>query len=442
MHITPTEEKESYNKNHCWQYEIRKQNLEEDLWTSGLTQEEALALRVSDFKFSHVPKEDKRMCEQIKAFIIRHEWLGKMPHRPTHRFIATYKGQLAGVIVMATPNAFSHLLGKEHRDKEKLISRGACISWSPKNLASSLLMFSVRWMVKNTTYRYFSAYSDTEARELGIIYQACNFIYLGQDSGAKFTYHDPDNPDKGWFSDRNFRKISSYKRYATDLGIKWQSYWSDGDKIYWQKIPETISNQLKKASKTHQARCEPRRVPRKHKYVYIRGKTKKETRELLKLFYKKNPKRQDLVYPKNRGPQMEEIKEMKRPINLTKQKDMETKKEKAKESLHGRSCNDGILPQKLTKRPIPCWPLAEDLPETKKKFYSIKEVSQMYGISQWLIYHHIKVDPTFPYVNVGIRKKLLIDLKRFDLWLIGRSQQTNNERHHLPNASELMEVGT
>ena len=69
-------------------------------------------------------KNNKQMCEKVKGFVIRHEWLGKMPHRPTHRFIATYKGKLAGVIVMATPNAFSHLLGKEHQDKEKLKGYG------------------------------------------------------------------------------------------------------------------------------------------------------------------------------------------------------------------------------------------------------------------------------------------------------------------------------
>ena len=269
-----------------------------------MTYNEVSKLRVSHFEFSYISKENKRMCEQIKIFILRHEWLGKMPHRPTHRFVATYKGQLAGVIVMATPNAFSHLLGRENRDKEKLISRGACISWSPKNLASSLVMFSVRWMVKNTSYRYFSAYSDTEARELGTVYQACNFIYLGQNSGARFEYYDPHAFDKGWFSDRRFRKISSYKKYALDLGIHWRSDWSKGDHIYWEQIPKDVVTQLKKASKVYQAHCQHRRIPRKHKYIYILGKTKRETKRLFRLFRENNPDKQNLAYPKIRGPRV------------------------------------------------------------------------------------------------------------------------------------------
>ncbi len=63
----------------------------------------------------------------------------------------------------------------------------------------------------------------------------------------------------------------------------------------------------------------------------------------------------------------------------------------------------------------------------------------MYGISQWLIYHHIKTDPTFPYVNVGIKKKLLIELKSFDEWLLARSKRQILENFNLPTAEELLE---
>ncbi len=206
--------KKEYSLSHCYQHQIRLQNKEKDLHESGINEQEARLLRVSDFAFSYVPKEEIEACQKIKEFIEKHEWLGSMPHRPTHRFIATYKGIIAGVIVMATPNAFSNLLGKENRDLEKLISRGACISWSPKNLASALIMYSVRWMVKNSSYRFFTAYSDVEARELGTVYQACNFLYLGQNSGARFEYFDSGISDEG-FSDRIFRKSTSFKLYAS-----------------------------------------------------------------------------------------------------------------------------------------------------------------------------------------------------------------------------------
>ena len=138
-----------YQKNHCWQYEIRQQNLSNDLKEASLTKQEYESLRTEDFEFCYVNKENKEECLEIKQFIEQHEWLGKLPIWLTHRFTARLKknGTLAGVIIMATPNAFSNVLGEENKNKEKLISRGACISWSPKNLASWLLMKSIKWMV-------------------------------------------------------------------------------------------------------------------------------------------------------------------------------------------------------------------------------------------------------------------------------------------------------
>ncbi len=293
--------KNHYKKNHCWQYDVRIKNLDADVKQSGLSQNELQKIKVDDFTFQFVSKEEKEKCREIVSFIKRHEWLGKMPLRPTHRFTARYKGQLAGVIVMATPNAFSNLLGKENRDLEKLISRGACISWAPKNLNSALLMYAVRWMAKNTSYKCFTGYSDIEAKELGTIYQACNFMYLGQKSGARYEYFAPNNPQKGWFTDRYFRKISQYKRYAKKLGFKWEKNWSKRDNLFRENIPSDILEKIKLESKQHQKRCLKRKIPKKHKYAYILGKDKRETKLLLKIFLELNPKLTHLSYPKQRG---------------------------------------------------------------------------------------------------------------------------------------------
>lgn len=325
-----------------------------------------------------------------------------MPKRPTHRFIATYKGHLAGVVIMATPNCFSNLLGADKKHLEKLISRGACISWSPKNLGSALVMFAVRWMAKNTEFRYFTAYSDTEAWELGTIYQACNFTYLGKESGGRFEYFDPSRPEKGWFSDRNFRKFTSFKQYARELNIEWIADWNSGDKIHWDRIPTDVQQALRSATKNYQRSCKSRKLPPKHKYVHILGKTKNETKKLRWLFKTLNPKLSSVSYPKMRGPSDE------RPRR--------------------------IQDQELTKRPPSCWPLAA------KKFYSIKEVSEMYGISSWLLYHHIKTDPTFPVLNVGIKKKFVIDPSKLETWLEEKTNKFKQAEHHYPSSDELLEA--
>ena len=105
------------------------------------------------------------------------------------------------------PNAFSKLLGEDTKDLERLISRGACISWSPKNLASSFVMWCIKWMVQNTQYRLFTAYSDPIAKELGTIYQATNFYYLGQKSGTTTRFINPYTGKV--VSDRFFRQKTS-----------------------------------------------------------------------------------------------------------------------------------------------------------------------------------------------------------------------------------------
>tara|TARA_R110000803_G_scaffold163931_1_gene227680 strand:- start:488 stop:1453 length:966 start_codon:yes stop_codon:yes gene_type:complete len=299
---------ESYNKEHCWQYDIRLNNLEQDLFNFGIKKEEASLIKVSDFDFGYVASEEKNKCAEIKQFIERHEWLGKMPMSITHRFTARWQGVLVGVIVMATPNAFSNLLGVEYKNKEKLIARGACISWSPINTASWLLMQSVKWMVKHTDFRIFTAYSDPEAKELGTIYQACNFYYLGQRFGSTKQYLDPDNPKRGWFGDVGFNDRSQIVRYAKQLGIEWQKEWykfvgtrNQYRKVDWQAIPDETQKILKDERSEHKKRCKSRISAKKHKYAYILGKNKKETKQLKKLFDENNKRLNVFNYPKERG---------------------------------------------------------------------------------------------------------------------------------------------
>ena len=281
----------------CWQYLIRQENMADDLEQAGLTHAKMATLRVCDFKFCYVPREDKQMCHKIRDFIIRYEWLGKMSHRPTHRFVAIYNGHLAAAIIMSVPNAFSKKFVVDGQNREKLISRGACISWSPKNLASSLLMYSIRWMAQNTRFRFFTAYSDTTAGEIGTIYQACNFIYLGQKSGDRYQYFDALNPGRGWFGERSFRNATQIKGYAKECGIEWEKSWNFRDRIYWDKMPSHVACIIKARLKRKITECERKKIPLKHKYVYILGKDKRETKKIRKSFSTLNPGILNSQYP-------------------------------------------------------------------------------------------------------------------------------------------------
>ena len=199
---------------------------------------------------------------------------------------------------MTIPTSFSKILGDETPDLEKLIARGACISWSPKNLGSWMVMKSMKWMVANTKFRVFTAYSDPEARELGSIYQACSFIYLGKSSGAGKQYLDPRNENIGWFSDRHFRHRSMYRKYAVSLKIdNWEQYMKKYSPD-WDKMPNGMKPMIKKELEKYKAECKEREAKPKHKYVYIMGKDKSERKKLQKMFEKHT---KSYPYPKERG---------------------------------------------------------------------------------------------------------------------------------------------
>jgi hypothetical protein len=300
---------QEYSKDHCWQYDIRLNNYKEDLMLCNLSEDEVKDLKTSDFEFKFVT--DKAEQKRLAKFIQRHEWLGNLSQFTTHWFGAYYKGILAGVILMNMPNAFSKMLGENTKELERLVSRGACISWSPKNLASNFLMWCIKYMVKNTQYRLFTAYSDPTAKELGTIYQACNWYYLGQSSGGTKKYI---NPYTGKLvTDRVFRARSFYKRYAKDLGIQWQKDWSNDRKMLWENIPDDIEKQLRDYSKEVQKNSDYYIFPSKHKYAYVLGENKLETKRLRKEFLVKN---KVYPYPKNRS-EDEQIKRISKNSKVT-----------------------------------------------------------------------------------------------------------------------------
>lgn len=285
----------TYDKEHCWQYEIRLQKeLEDRNFINehfGISPEN---IKITDFDVDIILLKEKK--DEAISFIKRYEWLGTITQFSTHYFGAYYKGILGGVTIFSMPNAFSKLLGDNTKNIERLISRGACASWTPKGLASYFLMRCIKWMANNTQYRLFTAYSDPTAKELGTIYQACSFYYLGQKSGTTARYI---NPYTGKIvSDRFFRQKTAYKKYAEELGIEWNKNWVGKNGMIWDNIPDDIEQTLRKYGKDKQKQAKKIEYPNKHKYAYVLGKNKKETKQLRKIFLERN---KIFPYPKERG---------------------------------------------------------------------------------------------------------------------------------------------
>lgn len=285
----------NFDKDYCYQYQRRLDTLEEDKEILNITDEDIKNISLSDFEFKPIiTKEEKELATK---FIKKYEWLGTIGSYPTHWFMATYHDIIGGIVIMGMPNAFSKLLGEDTKNIERLIARGASASWCPFNLGSKFLMWCIKWMVDNTDYRLFTCYSDPQAKELGSIYQALNFYYLGQNAGTTIRCINPYNPDK-IITDRAFRARSMYKRYAKDLGIEWQKNWNDDNKMLWENIPNDIEKQLRDYSKEMYNKSTKIKFPNKHKYAFVLGRDNRETKRLRKEFEKRN---KIYPYPKERG---------------------------------------------------------------------------------------------------------------------------------------------
>ncbi len=112
--------------------------------------------------------------------ISRYEWLGTLP--ACNRFFGIFFDDFcAGVACYSVGSvgaggfAVSRMLGVPQSEIAYL-ARGACVHWAPTGSAPKLINFSAR-----ATDRLVAlAYSDTDAGEIGTVYQAAGWVCLGK----------------------------------------------------------------------------------------------------------------------------------------------------------------------------------------------------------------------------------------------------------------------
>ena len=254
----------------CHQYKVKMETLNEDI-NNGMP----IGCSIDELDFFN-----EEFSEEHSKFIKKYEWLGTVGYAPKWIFTARVGGILGGVVIITEPNAYTNK--KEGSNLEAQITRGASASWAPKNLASKLIMFACRWMIKNTTKRLFFGYSDHAAGEIGTIYQACNFRFLGNHFGATTQYELENNK---MVNSRYFNKTSTFKKYAKELGIEWKKEWMNGKNWMDRKLfPTEIFDILLKKGKVHKESCKQSTQAPKGKYVLILGHNKADKRNLESLY--------------------------------------------------------------------------------------------------------------------------------------------------------------
>jgi hypothetical protein len=114
-----------------------------------------------------------------KKIIEEYEWLGCMPAISKYYFGIFFDGYCGGVTVFGTEYAENRGVWDkyDYTGKILLLARGVCVYWAHKHCGSKLIMESIKQLPKK--YKVITCTTDRAAGEIGTIYQACNFIYVG-----------------------------------------------------------------------------------------------------------------------------------------------------------------------------------------------------------------------------------------------------------------------
>jgi hypothetical protein len=124
---------------------------------------------------------------EAKALVTRYEWLRSMPSGTRACYgLKTVADELAGVVVLAagpTPES-GDLCGRAFRDRAICLARGACVHWAHPHAGSFLISRACKLAHAQFGWKIFYACADPTVGEIGVVYQACNWFYLGSASDA------------------------------------------------------------------------------------------------------------------------------------------------------------------------------------------------------------------------------------------------------------------
>jgi len=116
---------------------------------------------------------------EAKVLIEVYEYLGAMPAISRYCFGIFFDGCCGGAVVYGDEYAENLGVWDRYGYSGKIIAlqRGACVHWAHPHAASKLIRHSMRLLPER--YRVVTATVDPAAGEIGTIYQACSFDYVG-----------------------------------------------------------------------------------------------------------------------------------------------------------------------------------------------------------------------------------------------------------------------
>ena len=247
----------------CWQRQLR----------DSYSVEGSPPIKNLSLSQSIIKPISRKLAEQI---ILKYEWLGTMGAGVQRCYGIFWQVYCAGATALANAGAVPALMktfGLSSTELSYLV-RGACTHWAPSGTNSRLVAWTCK-LERLAGFKLIVAFADTDAGEIGTIYQACNWAYIGM-SSSWFQWVSPLG--KIWSSN------SATKRRSTQGGT--------------MKDQE----QLLVNAGWHKQWSNP-----KHRYVYVLDKTDKLLIDKVESMRKPYPKRASVVEKHNASPTSEEV---------------------------------------------------------------------------------------------------------------------------------------
>src|SRR5262249_18647957 len=116
---------------------------------------------------------------EARAVVEQYEWLGTMPAVSRHCYGIFFGERCGGVVVYGDEPGEDLGVWDRYGYRGKIIAlaRGACTHWAHQHSASKLIRRSMRLLPER--YKVVTATVDGMAGEIGTIYQACGFDFVG-----------------------------------------------------------------------------------------------------------------------------------------------------------------------------------------------------------------------------------------------------------------------
>ena len=159
----------------------------------------------------------------IRDFILKWHYSAYANVQAKQCFALFRKGQfdipeLVGACVYTRPAGAKAAKKYYPADPDKCLElrRLCCIDDTPKNTESFFIGYTLRWLRKNTEYKFIISYADAEQGHEGTIYKASNFKHVGMTQPGSRLLVDG--------KEFHIRTLSMVDRpYGREIKARWES---------------------------------------------------------------------------------------------------------------------------------------------------------------------------------------------------------------------------